>query len=295
LPQLWPRAAPTSTARSGWADTPRLFWPTCPRARLVGIDRDPDALAIARQRLAPFGDRVALYEAVYDEITEVLAEDGTPQVQAILADLGLSSMQIDRRERGFSYAADAPLDMRMSPGAGRTAADVLNTASAAELTRILRVYGEERFADRIARRVVLEREAEPYVTSARLVATIDAAIPAAARHAGGHPAKRTFQALRIEVNGELAALEGLLPAALDALAPWWPVRGAGLPLVGGSPGQALVQRGHHRHRPAGAAGGAARAPGALRRAHARRRAAQRRGSAGQPAGGVCPAAGRGTT
>ncbi|MFZ2479455.1 MAG: 16S rRNA (cytosine(1402)-N(4))-methyltransferase RsmH, partial [Propioniciclava sp.] len=192
---------------------------TCPRARLVGIDRDPDALAIARQRLAPFGDRVALYEAVYDEITEVLAEDGTPQVQAILADLGLSSMQIDRRERGFSYAADAPLDMRMSPGAGRTAADVLNTASAAELTRILRVYGEERFADRIARRVVLEREAEPYVTSARLVATIDAAIPAAARHAGGHPAKRTFQALRIEVNGELAALEGLLPAALDALAP----------------------------------------------------------------------------
>ncbi|RXW32372.1 16S rRNA (cytosine(1402)-N(4))-methyltransferase RsmH [Propioniciclava flava] len=192
---------------------------TCPRARLVGIDRDRDALAIARERLAPFGDRVALYEAVYDELPDVLAEDKTPQVQAILADLGLSSMQIDRRERGFSYSADAPLDMRMSPQAGITAAQVLNTYSTADLTRILRAYGEERFADRIARRIVAEREAAPYETSARLVTTIDEAIPAAARHAGGHPAKRTFQALRIEVNGELTALEGLLPAALDALAP----------------------------------------------------------------------------
>ncbi len=191
----------------------------CPRARLVGIDRDPDALAIAGERLAPFGDRVALYEAVYDEIADVLAEDGTPKVQAILADLGLSSMQIDRRERGFSYSADAPLDMRMSQGAGMSAADVVNTYSAPDLARVLRVYGEERFADRIARRIVAERDAEPFSTSARLVATIDAAIPAATKATGGHPAKRTFQALRIEVNGELSALEGLLPDALDALAP----------------------------------------------------------------------------
>ncbi len=191
----------------------------CPDARLIGIDRDPDALAIAGERLAPFGDRVALYEAVYDEITEVLAEDGTPRVQAILADLGLSSMQIDRRERGFAYSVDAPLDMRMGPGSGLSAADVVNTYSMPELARILRVYGEERFADRVARRIVAERDAEPFTTSARLVATIDAAIPAATKATGGHPAKRTFQALRIEVNGELAALEGLLPAALDALAP----------------------------------------------------------------------------
>lgn len=191
----------------------------CPRARLVGIDRDRDALAIARERLAAFGDRVALYEAVYDEIAEVLAEDGTPRVQAILADLGLSSMQIDRRERGFAYSVDAPLDMRMGQGSGLRASDVVNTYPVAELARILRVYGEERFADRVARRIVAERELEPFTTSARLVATIDAAIPAATKGTGGHPAKRTFQALRIEVNGELLALERLLPAALDALAP----------------------------------------------------------------------------
>lgn len=192
----------------------------CPRARLVGIDRDPDALAIAGARLAPFGDRVALYEAVYDELSEVLAEDKTPRVQAILADLGLSSMQIDRRERGFSYAHDAPLDMRMSQvAAGPSAADIVNTYAAPELARLLRVYGEERFADRIAHRIVAERDAEPFVSSARLVATIDAAIPAAAKSSGGHPAKRTFQALRIEVNGELSALAGLMPDALAALAP----------------------------------------------------------------------------
>lgn len=191
----------------------------CPGARLIGVDRDRDALEIARERLARFGDRVALYEAVYDELPDVLEEDGTPHVQAILADLGLSSMQIDRRERGFSYAHDAPLDMRMSRSDGPSAADVVNTYTAPDLARVLRLYGEERFADRIARRVIAERDVEPFASSARLVATIDAAIPAAAKSSGGHPAKRTFQALRIEVNGELSALEGLLPAALAALAP----------------------------------------------------------------------------
>ena len=190
-----------------------------PSARLVGIDRDADALALARERLATFGDRVTLVQAVFDELPDVLDDLGLPRVQAILADLGLSSLQIDRRERGFAYAVDAPLDMRMDASAGPTAADVLNTYSPAELTRIQRTYGEERFADRIARRIVAERQERPFDTSARLVAVLDAAIPAAARASGGHPAKRTFQALRIEVNRELDALAGLLPAALDALAP----------------------------------------------------------------------------
>lgn len=190
-----------------------------PNARLVGIDRDADALAVARERLAGFGDRVALYQAVYDELPDVLARNGTPQVQAILADLGLSSLQIDARERGFAYAVDAPLDMRMTQADGPTAADVVNTYPAADLARILRAYGEERFADRIARRIVAERETAPFTTSARLVQVLTDAIPAATRKTGGHPAKRTFQALRIEVNRELDALAGLLPAALDALAP----------------------------------------------------------------------------
>ncbi len=189
----------------------------CPNASLIGIDRDPAALERAGQRLAPFGDRVRLVEAVYDRLGEVLADAGRPQVQAVLLDLGLSSLQIDDRSRGFAYATDAPLDMRMGTTA-RTAADVVNTYSAGELARILRWYGEERFADRIARRIVAERAAEPFASSERLVRVLSDAIPAAARHSGGHPAKRTFQALRIEVNAELDALAGVLPQAVDALA-----------------------------------------------------------------------------
>lgn len=188
----------------------------CPRARLVGLDRDPDALATAAHHLAPFGDRVHTVRAVYDDLPEVLAELGIGQVAAVLADLGLSSLQIDARERGFAYAVDAPLDMRMGQS-GPTAADVVNTYSAQDLARIIRTFGEDRFADRIARAIVRERETVPFTHSARLVDTIASAIPAAARHSGGHPAKRTFQALRIEVNAELEALEGLLPPALDAL------------------------------------------------------------------------------
>jgi 16S rRNA (cytosine1402-N4)-methyltransferase len=189
----------------------------CPQAHLIGLDRDPQALEQARARLAPFEDRVTLVEAVYDELPEVLAELGRPRVQGVLLDLGLSSLQIDDPSRGFAYAQDAPLDMRM----GRqelTAARVLNTYSAAELTSILRRYGEERFADRIARRIVRERERAPFENSGRLVELLYAAIPAATRKTGGHPAKRTFQALRIEVNGELAALESVLPSAVAALA-----------------------------------------------------------------------------
>ena len=190
----------------------------CPQLHLIGLDRDPSALALAARRLAPYADRTTFVEAVYDELTDVLAELGHPRVQGILLDLGLSSLQIDDTDRGFAYAVDAPLDMRMDGRQELTAAEVVNTYSATDLARILRVYGEERFADRIARRIVAARAEQPFDTSARLVQVLESAIPAAARQTGGHPAKRTFQALRIEVNRELAALESVLPQAVDALA-----------------------------------------------------------------------------
>jgi 16S rRNA (cytosine1402-N4)-methyltransferase len=189
----------------------------CPTMRLVGLDRDPEALALARERLRPYEERVTLVEAVYDQLAEVLRRLGRPRVQGVLLDLGLSSLQIDDRRRGFSYATDAPLDMRMDGRQPLTAAHVVNTYSAAALASLLRRYGEERFANRIARRIVAERESAPFETSARLVAALEAAIPAAARASGGHPAKRTFQALRIEVNAELDALESALPQAVAAL------------------------------------------------------------------------------
>lgn len=202
----------------GLAGHARLILENCPSAILIGIDRDPHALDIARERLAEFGDRVQLYQSTYDELPEVLEEAGIPRVQAVLLDLGLSSLQINHEERGFAYSIDSPLDMRMSPDDPTTAADLVNTLTRPELARILRVYGEERFADRIAGRIVAEREREAFTTSARLVATIADAIPAAVRATGGHPAKRTFQALRIAVNAELDSLAGVLPAAIEALA-----------------------------------------------------------------------------
>ena len=188
-----------------------------PAARVVGIDRDPAALELAGRRLEPFGDRFTGVHAVYDELPEVLDELGLDHVDAVLFDLGVSSMQLDVRERGFAYAEDAPLDMRMDKTVGRTAADVLNTYSAAELSRILKEYGEEKFARKIANAIVREREVEPFTTSARLVELLYAEIPAPARRTGGHPAKRTFQALRMEVNDELAVLRRALPAAIDAI------------------------------------------------------------------------------
>ncbi len=188
----------------------------CPQAHLVGIDRDPEALARAEERLAPFADRTSFVRAVYDEIPEVLVGLGLAHVDGVLFDLGVSSMQLDVRERGFAYAQDAPLDMRMG-SEGMTAADVLNTYSAADLTRILREYGEEKFAKRIAERIVAAREREPFTTSGRLVELVYDAIPAPARRTGGHPAKRTFQALRIEVNDELNVLRRAIPAAIDAI------------------------------------------------------------------------------
>jgi 16S rRNA (cytosine1402-N4)-methyltransferase len=191
-----------------------------PGLRLVGLDRDPDARAEAARRIeaAGFSDRATLVPAVFDELPEVLERLGLTEVQGVLFDLGVSSLQLDRPDRGFSYSADAPLDMRMDPEGPRTAADVVNTYSSGDLTRVLRVYGEERFASRIAAAITRERAREPFTRTGRLADLVRDAIPAATRRTGGHPAKRTFQALRIEVNDELGVLERALPAALDALA-----------------------------------------------------------------------------
>jgi 16S rRNA (cytosine1402-N4)-methyltransferase len=196
----------------------------CPGARVVGIDRDQEALSLAGARLARFGERLIPVHAVYDELPRILADlrlagPGRPaSVSAVLLDLGVSSLQLDEQERGFAYRHDAPLDMRMDQDSGVTAAEVLNTYSQADLERVLRDYGEERFARRVASAIVRERAHEPFTSSARLVELLRSAVPAASQKSGGHPAKRTFQALRIEVNGELDALRAVLPAAVDALA-----------------------------------------------------------------------------
>jgi 16S rRNA (cytosine1402-N4)-methyltransferase len=190
----------------------------CPQARVVGVDRDEHALELAGRRLEEYGDRITLVHAVYDQIPAVLTDLGLAEADGVLFDLGVSSMQLDVRERGFAYAEDAPLDMRMDDSTGPTAAEVLNTYSVQELARILRNYGEERFATPIARAIVRERAKEPFSRSARLVELLREVIPAPARRTGGHPAKRTFQALRIEVNDELGVLRRAIPAALDRLA-----------------------------------------------------------------------------
>lgn len=186
---------------------------------VIGIDRDPEALARAKTRLAGFGDRVTFAHAVYDEIADVVRDAGFSTVSGVLFDLGVSSMQLDLAERGFAYAQDAPLDMRMNPEDELSAADVLNTYEATDLAKVLRYYGEEKFAKRIADAVVAAREVEPFTNSARLVDLIRDSIPQAARRTGGNPAKRTFQALRIEVNDELGVYRRALPAALELLAP----------------------------------------------------------------------------
>lgn len=225
---------PALTAASGRGETPVLidatlglgghsehFLRTYPDLRLIGLDRDPDALARAGQRLSDFADRTTFVHTTYDGIESALDEAGLPgvgSVHAILFDLGVSSMQLDETDRGFAYSVDAPLDMRMNPTTGITAADILNTYSHGEIARVLSTYGEERFAGRIASAVLRKRESAPFTTSAALVEVLYEAIPAATRRTGGHPAKRTFQALRVEVNGELDSLEKAVPAGLDALA-----------------------------------------------------------------------------
>jgi 16S rRNA (cytosine1402-N4)-methyltransferase len=191
-----------------------------PGLRLIGLDRDPGALDLARDRLARFAERVTLVHTRYDGLAHALDESGyraTQSVDGVLFDLGVSSMQLDRAERGFAYAQDAPLDMRMDPSSPLTAADIVNTYDEAALADILHRYGEERFARRIAARIVRQRARAPFTSTAELVALLYQAIPAPARRTGGHPAKRTFQALRVAVNDELTSLRGALPAALDAL------------------------------------------------------------------------------
>ncbi|MGA8330832.1 MAG: 16S rRNA (cytosine(1402)-N(4))-methyltransferase RsmH, partial [Mycobacterium sp.] len=197
------------------------FLTDLPGLHLIGIDRDPTALDIVRTRLARFADRLTLVQTRYDGVDAALAESGygsTESVDGILFDLGVSSMQLDRAERGFSYSQDAPLDMRMDPTSELTAAEIVNNYDERALTDILRRFGEERLARRIATHIVRRRARTPFTSTAELVEVVYQAVPAPARRTGGHPAKRTFQALRIAVNSELDALSGALPAALDALA-----------------------------------------------------------------------------
>jgi 16S rRNA (cytosine1402-N4)-methyltransferase len=218
-PALAGEGAVCVDATLGMGGHAEVLLEACPSARLIGLDRDEEALALAGDRLARFEDRFLGVHAVYDEIAEVVATEAGGAVHGILFDLGVSSLQLDEADRGFAYRHDAPLDMRMDQTGGITAADVLNTYDAPELTRILRSYGEERFASRIAAAVVRERAREPFTTSARLVDLLRETIPAASQRSGGHPAKRTFQALRIEVNDELAVWQRAVTAAVGVLAP----------------------------------------------------------------------------
>jgi 16S rRNA (cytosine1402-N4)-methyltransferase len=184
---------------------------------LIGIDRDEQALALAGERLKDYADRTDLVHAVYDEIAEVVEDLGFDGIDGALFDLGVSSLQLDERGRGFAYSYDAPLDMRMDTSKGRTAADIVNTYPEQDLLRIIRRWGEEKFAGRIAASIVATRTLRPFATTGELVEAIRKVVPAAAARTGGHPAKRTFQALRIEVNEELDVLERAIPAAVDAL------------------------------------------------------------------------------
>lgn len=202
------------------------FLETFDEACVLGVDRDPHALAGARERLSRFGDRFVAIQARFDDFADVADESEGPifdtlreqGVAGALFDLGVSSMQLDQVERGFAYRMDAPLDMRMDPSQTKTAADILNTYSHGEIARILSTYGDERFAGKIASAIKREREKQPFTTSARLVELLYDTIPAATRKTGGHPAKRTFQALRVEVNAELDSLAAVIPVITDRLA-----------------------------------------------------------------------------
>jgi 16S rRNA (cytosine1402-N4)-methyltransferase len=185
---------------------------------VIGIDRDQSALALAAKRLEAFGERVKFFHGTYDQISEAIKVNGYDEVSAILMDLGVSSMQIDNADRGFAYSFDAPLDMRMDVDSGITAAELIATASEAELVRIFREYGEERFASKIASELVAIRAKNPIATSKELASIISRVVPFIPGKSSGHPAKRVFQALRIAVNEELEILESAVPAAINALA-----------------------------------------------------------------------------
>jgi len=218
-PALADRDAVCVDATVGLAGHSAALLAEHPRLTLIGLDRDPEALRHSAQRLGVFSDRIHLVHTVHSRLAEVLADLGHLRADAVLFDLGVSSLQLDEAGRGFAYSRDAPLDMRMDPTAGRTAGDIVNGYPVIELRRIFAEYGEERFAARIATRIERERSRHPITSSVRLAELIRASIPAASRRTGGHPAKRVFQALRIEVNGELAAVREAIPAAVDALTP----------------------------------------------------------------------------
>jgi 16S rRNA (cytosine1402-N4)-methyltransferase len=204
-------------ATLGMAGHAAAFLERFPELTLVGLDRDQDALAIAGERLSSFGDRVHLVHTVYDQFADAIAGLGITEVDGVLFDLGVSSLQLDRVERGFSYSKDAPLDMRMDATSPVTAEQIIAEYSETDLRRIFRDYGEERLAPRYAQKIVERRSSKPFHRSGDLVDVISAATPVAIQRKG-HPAKRVFQALRIEVNQELAALERAIPAAIESLA-----------------------------------------------------------------------------
>lgn len=187
--------------------------------RLIGIDQDADAIAAATKRLEPFADKVTVVRSNYENIVSVLHDLGIEKVDGIYLDLGVSSYQLDTASRGFTYREDAPLDMRMDQRNTQTAADIVNTYSETELYHIIRDYGEDRFAKNIAKHIVQRRQEKPYETTGELIETIKAAIPAKIRATGGHPAKRTFQAIRIELNHELDVLNRSIDTMIDLLNP----------------------------------------------------------------------------
>jgi len=188
-----------------------------PTLKVIGIDRDADALARATARLAPFADRLFTKHASFDSITDVVESFGHFKITGALFDLGVSSMQLDERNRGFSYSHDAPLDMRMDRTQSLTAAEIINTYEPGQLVHILRSYGEEKFAVRVVESIVKARAVAPLNSTIELATLVKNAIPAATRRTGGNPAKRTFQALRIETNDELGAITRALPSALKLL------------------------------------------------------------------------------
>ena len=188
-----------------------------PNLVLIGIDRDLDAIVKAKNRLAKFENRAMVSHAIFDEVTDVVNSFGFEKVDGILFDLGVSSMQLDQSDRGFSYSQDAPLDMRMDRSTGITASEIINTYAPGDLVRILRTYGEEKFATRIVENIVRERAKAPLNSTAQLATLVKESIPAATRRTGGNPAKRTFQALRIETNDELGAVNRAIPQALELL------------------------------------------------------------------------------